>query len=53
MANGPSMETIVSPASKLLEFEKPAYKPMKYKEYLRLQQGNQLDGKSCLDRIRV
>ncbi|KAM7479009.1 hypothetical protein LguiA_027222 [Lonicera macranthoides] len=53
MANGPSMETIVSPDSRLLGFEKPAYKPMKYKEYLGLQQGNQLDGKSCLDRVRV
>ncbi|CAK9174076.1 unnamed protein product [Ilex paraguariensis] len=55
MAHGPSLETTVSPASNLLDSENnpPAYIPMKYKQYLELQQGNQLDRKSCLGRVRV
>uniref|UniRef100_A0A7N0UIQ7 Fe2OG dioxygenase domain-containing protein n=1 Tax=Kalanchoe fedtschenkoi TaxID=63787 RepID=A0A7N0UIQ7_KALFE len=56
VAHGPSLETVVQPAAELVDAENgnPAgYKPMQYKEYLQLQQSNQLDGKSCLDRIRV
>ncbi|XP_009608413.1 2-oxoglutarate-dependent dioxygenase 19 isoform X2 [Nicotiana tabacum] len=53
-AHGPSLETIVSPASPLVynENSAAAYIPMKYSEYLELQQSNQLDGKSCLERLK-
>lgn len=55
MANGPSPDTIVRPAPALVDSENnpPAYMPMKYKEFLQLQQSNQLDNKSCLDRVRL
>ncbi|KAF8406065.1 hypothetical protein HHK36_008145 [Tetracentron sinense] len=55
LAHGPSLDTVVSPAQELVDREnhRPAYRGMKYKDYLELQQSNQLDGKSCLDRVRV
>ncbi|XP_063936223.1 LOW QUALITY PROTEIN: 2-oxoglutarate-dependent dioxygenase 19-like [Daucus carota subsp. sativus] len=55
IANGPSLDTIVRPAPGLTDGANnpPAYTPMKYKEYLQLQQGNKLDQKSVLDRIRL
>ncbi|KAI3774604.1 hypothetical protein L1987_49163 [Smallanthus sonchifolius] len=55
MANGPSPDTAVEPAYKLLTEErcKRAYNPMKYKEYVEMQQSNKLDGKTCLDKVRV
>ncbi|MCL7048238.1 hypothetical protein MKW94_010640 [Papaver nudicaule] len=54
-ANGPSLDAEVTPAPSLVDFENhpPLYRGMKYKEYVELQQSNQLDGKSCLDRIRI
>ncbi|KAJ6683579.1 hypothetical protein OIU85_007283 [Salix viminalis] len=30
-----------------------SYIGMKYEDYLELQQSNKLDGKSCLDRVRI
>ncbi|KAI3525547.1 hypothetical protein L1887_04408 [Cichorium endivia] len=55
VANGPSLDTVVRPAYELVDDERcPAvFVPMKYKEYLEMQQGNQIDGKTCLDRVRV
>lgn len=55
IANGPSLDTVVGPAPDLVDgAENPsAYKPMKYKDYLELQQSNQLNGKSCLDYVRI
>ena len=55
VANGPALDAVVRPADKLVDQERwsPAYVPMKYKEYLEMQQGNQIKGKTCLDRIRV
>ncbi|CAI9765384.1 unnamed protein product [Fraxinus pennsylvanica] len=55
MANGPSLDTIVCPSSKLVENEgcAPAYIPMKYKDFLFSQQNNLLDGKSILDRVKI
>ncbi|KAJ6683578.1 hypothetical protein OIU85_007282 [Salix viminalis] len=57
MAHGPSLHSVVSPAPELLvssEGDEPAaYIGMKYKDYLELQQSNKLDGKSCLDRVRI
>ena len=29
------------------------YRGIRYKEYMQLQQSNQLNGKSCLDRLRI
>ncbi|KAK3015869.1 hypothetical protein RJ639_007813 [Escallonia herrerae] len=53
--NGPSLDTSVSPASKLVDNKSnpSAYMSMKYKEYLELQQNTPLDGKPCLDRVKV
>lgn len=54
IANGPSLDTITSPAPELVnESERPAYVGMKYIEYIGLHQGKKLDGKSSLDRIRI
>uniref|UniRef100_A0A6N2LIE5 Fe2OG dioxygenase domain-containing protein n=1 Tax=Salix viminalis TaxID=40686 RepID=A0A6N2LIE5_SALVM len=57
MAHGPSLDSVVSPAPELLVsskgYEPAAYIGMKYKDYLELQQSNKLDGKSCLDRVRI
>ncbi|KAA8536426.1 hypothetical protein F0562_028904 [Nyssa sinensis] len=57
IANGPSLDTIVSPAPELVNNEshqtQATYIPMKYKEYLEFQQSNVLDGKSCLDRVKL
>ncbi|CAA2950952.1 DMR6-LIKE OXYGENASE 2-like [Olea europaea subsp. europaea] len=55
MTNGPSLNTIVSPSSKLVENEgcEPAYIPMKYKDYLFSQQNNPLNGKSMLNRVKI
>lgn len=52
---GPSLDTVVTPAAKLLDNanDRPAYIGMKYKDYLEAQQSNMLDGKSILDRVRV
>ncbi|XP_026416211.1 protein DMR6-LIKE OXYGENASE 2-like [Papaver somniferum] len=54
-ANGPSLDAVVTPAPDLVDSENytPLYRGMKYREYVELQQSNQLDRKSCLDRIRV
>nr|XP_033513597.1 protein DMR6-LIKE OXYGENASE 2-like [Nicotiana tomentosiformis] len=53
--HGPSLETIVSPASPLVDNDnKPAaYIPMKYRDYWELHQSNQLDGNSCLERVKI
>ena len=58
MANGPSFDACVAPASPLLTDSHGnqipgLYAPMKFREYLERQQGNKLDGKSCLDRVKV
>ncbi|MFS7980923.1 putative 2'-deoxymugineic-acid 2'-dioxygenase [Helianthus anomalus] len=55
VANGPSLDAVVEPAYKLVTEEKcpPTYIPMKYMECLEMQQGNQIGGKSCLDKIRA
>ncbi|KAJ0026300.1 hypothetical protein Pint_09065 [Pistacia integerrima] len=55
IANGPSLDTVVCPAQELIDNESqaPAYKGMKYIEYLELQQSNRLHIKSCLDRVRL
>ncbi|KAE8687719.1 Flavonol synthase/flavanone 3-hydroxylase [Hibiscus syriacus] len=54
MPHGPALDTVVSPASKLVEDERnpPEYRAMKYREYLELQQGSMLNGKSCLEIVR-
>ncbi|KAL6347259.1 hypothetical protein AAG906_013695 [Vitis piasezkii] len=48
---GPSLDTVVEPAKELSH--PPTYVGITYKEYLELQQGNKLDGKTCLDRVRI
>ncbi|KAH7518646.1 hypothetical protein FEM48_Zijuj09G0193100 [Ziziphus jujuba var. spinosa] len=52
---GPSLDTIVNPAPKLVdnEINPPAYGRIKYKDYLELQQSSNLYGKSCLDGVRI
>ncbi|KAL3382556.1 hypothetical protein AABB24_002200 [Solanum stoloniferum] len=56
VAHGPSLDTIVRPASPLMEKENSPsayYIPMKYKDYLEMQQSNQLNAKSCLERVKI
>ncbi|KAL2317665.1 hypothetical protein Fmac_031541 [Flemingia macrophylla] len=53
-AHGPSLDTHVGPVPELLaDHNPPAYRAIKYRDYIRLQQTNQLNNKSCLDRIRI
>ncbi|KAK4340049.1 hypothetical protein RND71_041511 [Anisodus tanguticus] len=53
--HGPSLETVVRPASPLVDKDSSpaAYIPTKYRDYLELQQSNILDGKSCLERVKI
>ncbi|KAM7252048.1 hypothetical protein ACFE04_023931 [Oxalis oulophora] len=52
-AFGPSLDTVVSPAKALINNESPqAYIGMTYRNYFKLQQSNNIDGKSALDRVR-
>lgn len=53
--HGPRFDKVVAPALELVNKEDnlPTYRGMTYKDYLEFQQGNSLDGKSCLDCIRV
>lgn len=53
VANGPELETVVTPAPEFLQSNSPAYVGIKYKDFIQLQQSNQLDNKSCLDRVRI
>ncbi|KAL0357042.1 UNVERIFIED_CONTAM: 2-oxoglutarate-dependent dioxygenase 19 [Sesamum calycinum] len=55
VTNGPSADTVVSPAPHLLRTQDcwPAYVPMKYKDYLLTQQGSQLNGKSILRQVQI
>lgn len=55
ITNGPSPDTVVSPTEGLLKLrgDGAAYMGMKYMEYLELQQRSVLDGKSCLDRVKI
>nr|XP_009770093.1 PREDICTED: probable 2-oxoglutarate/Fe(II)-dependent dioxygenase isoform X2 [Nicotiana sylvestris] len=56
IANSPAMNVTVRPAaSPLIQNERfpPLYFPTKYSEYVEMQQTHPLDGKSCLDRIKI
>lgn len=56
IANCPAMNATVSPAaSPLIQSESfpPLYLSKKYSEYVEMQQTNPLDGKSCLDKIKI
>lgn len=56
IANGPSLDAVVSPARRLVEGEGAApayYVAMKYMDYLMAQQSSQLDGKSMLKRVQI
>lgn len=54
-AHGPPLDKIVSPALELVAEggDRLAYRGIKYKEYLEVQQSNQLNGKTCLDYVRL
>ena len=54
IAHGPSLDKVVSPAPELVEREgrRPAFKPMKYKEYIELQQAMRGSGARCLEQLR-
>ncbi|KAK0577251.1 hypothetical protein LWI29_030243 [Acer saccharum] len=54
-AHGPPLQKVVVPAPELVHRENrpPAYRGIKYKEYLELQQSSPLDGKSCLTHVRI
>ncbi|CAN4107931.1 unnamed protein product [Withania somnifera] len=56
IASCPAMNAIVSPAaSPLIQSETfpPRYLPKKYSEYVEMQQTSPLQGKSCLDKIKI
>lgn len=56
VAHGPSLDTIVKPASPLMEKENSPsanYIPMKYKDYLEMQQSSRIYGKSCLEKVKI
>nr|XP_043625980.1 2-oxoglutarate-dependent dioxygenase 19-like [Erigeron canadensis] len=55
IAYGPTLDTVVAPADKLMDEERcpAAYAPMKYKDYIEMQQRGQLVRKSCLERVRA
>lgn len=50
MAHGPSLDAVVGPA---IESKSPAFIPMRYGEYLELQQSNPLHVKSALEAVRI
>lgn len=52
-ANGPNLDAIVGPVPELLEKEDPLFKGINYKDYFEIKQKSRLDGKTCLDRIRM
>lgn len=55
-AHGPPLETVVSPAPDLVDYkahQPHAYRGIKYREFMELQQSNQLNGKSCLSRLQI
>ncbi|KAI9123244.1 hypothetical protein K1719_006133 [Acacia pycnantha] len=51
--NGPDLEKEVRPMPELMEREEAVFRGMKFKEYYELQQKNKLDGKTCMDHIRI
>lgn len=55
MAHGPPLDTVVSPLPQLVERDGrgPAYRSIKYGDYLKFQQSKRLDGKSCLESLRI
>ncbi|KAF8032087.1 hypothetical protein BT93_D1104 [Corymbia citriodora subsp. variegata] len=55
VSNGPSPDTVVTPAEQLVDGEnnRAVYTGMKYKDFLELQQSSVLDGKSGLDRVKI
>ncbi|WVY89449.1 hypothetical protein V8G54_034963 [Vigna mungo] len=53
-AHGPNLDTIVGPAPELVGDDNPAlYRAITYRDYILLQQSNELDKKTCLERIRI
>ncbi|KAG9450747.1 hypothetical protein H6P81_010712 [Aristolochia fimbriata] len=55
IANGPPLDALVGPAPALAgsPLHHPAYRKMKYRDYLEFQQSHRLDGNSCLDLVRL
>ncbi|KAL3729983.1 hypothetical protein ACJRO7_027047 [Eucalyptus globulus] len=55
LSNGPSLDTVVTPAEQLVDGEsnRAMYIGMKYKDFLELHQSSVLDGKSVLERVKI
>ncbi|KAK0577689.1 hypothetical protein LWI29_037107 [Acer saccharum] len=55
IAHGPPLQKVVVPAPELVHRENrpPAYRGIKYKEYIELQHISPLDGKSFLTHVRI
>ncbi|XP_047335478.1 2-oxoglutarate-dependent dioxygenase 19-like [Impatiens glandulifera] len=55
IAHGPSIDSVVSPIEELVIGDEGSseYMSMRYGDYIKLQQENKLDLKTCLDRVRV
>ncbi|MED6211853.1 hypothetical protein PIB30_077582 [Stylosanthes scabra] len=53
-AHGPPLDDVVGPTIEMIrEDNPPAYRAIKYKDYISLQQSNELNKKTCLDYIRI
>ncbi|KAK7385347.1 hypothetical protein VNO78_31063 [Psophocarpus tetragonolobus] len=53
-AHGPPLDHVVEPLPELVRDDNPpSYQAIKYRDYMKLQQNHELNGKSCLDRIRI
>ena len=53
VANGPSPDTIVTPAPPLLRETPAAYGSMKYMEYVQVQRSSRLNQKPTLDQLKL
>ncbi|KAK9270918.1 hypothetical protein L1049_026505 [Liquidambar formosana] len=53
--HGPPLDATVSPAPELIDSQShpPAYRGIKYREYMELQQSKPLHGKTCLNHVRL
>lgn len=54
MVHGPALEVALGPMPVLVDdTHPPAYRKLKYKDYLQYQQSTNLNAKSCLDMVRL
>ncbi|MED6197774.1 hypothetical protein PIB30_059840 [Stylosanthes scabra] len=53
-AHGPQLDDTFGPATEMTsDHNPPSYRATKYRDYINLQQSNELDKKTCLDHVRI